>query len=164
LIGAATLVDQEVSIRATKRETSAELKALKKKVNEWRKRRDRRTRIPQELWEEAVRTAEIDGVWARSRATRFNYPELKERLAGARRRRALVPTRMVTDRVGDGSDSDGTDGGREAFVELCMRSAGDGKRTVVELMRHSGDRMRVEVAGGVDLAGLARAFFGRDAR
>jgi len=72
-------VAQEVILMAT-REASVELKALKAKVDDWRKQRGKRTRIPEELWGEAVRVAQIDGVWATSRATHFRYPELKERL------------------------------------------------------------------------------------
>jgi hypothetical protein len=51
-----------------------------------------------------------------------------------------------------------------AFVELPRVTCGDGARMVVELVGPAGNRMRVEAAGEVDLAGLAQVFFGRDAR
>jgi hypothetical protein len=54
--------------------------------------------------------------------------------------------------------------GAGAFVALPVDVLGAGTRTVVELVGHGGERMRIEVAGSVDLAGMTRAFFGRDAR
>ena len=149
----------------TTREASVELKALKAKVDDWWKRRGRRTRIPDELWAEAVKVAQIDGVWGTSRATRFQYPELKERLTTALR--APVPALMgkvVEPPCGGGRANGVRAHGGEAFVELSMDALGARTRTVVELVGQGGDRMRVDAFGGVDLAGLARAFFGGDAR
>lgn len=148
----------------TARETSNELKALKADVEEWRKRRGKRTRIPERFWAEAVRVAAIDGVWAASRATRFRYPELKQRLATAAPRPVVALLRTAAQPPAGGRGKGAAHAGSGAFVELSMDAIGAGARTVVELMGQSGDRMRIEAAGGVDLAGLARAFFGRDAR
>lgn len=148
------------------RASSAELSALKLKVEEWRARRSRRTRIPEALWDEAVRVAGQAGLWAVAKATRFHYPDLKERAVGAGRRAGR--SRALTWRAARRSGRAGTKGtagaGRGVFVELPRETAGTGTRTVVEFVGQGGDRMRIETAGGVDLAGLARAFLGRDAR
>jgi hypothetical protein len=154
-------VNQEVILMAT-REASIELKALKAKVDDWRKRRGKRTRIPEELWAEAVTVAQIDGVWATSRAAHFRYPDLKERLRTALR--VSVPAGKVVEPPGGGRANGATTYGGEAFVELSMDALGARTRTVVELVGRGGDRMRVEACGGVDLTGLARAFFGGDER
>ena len=54
------------------------------------------------------------------------------------------------------------------FVELGGLDLGtprEPRRTVLELMGHEGDRVRVEVGddGGVELVAIARAFWGRRA-
>jgi hypothetical protein len=146
------------------REASVELKALKAKVDDWRRRRGKRTRIPAEMWDEAVRVAKVDGVWATSRATRFRYPELKERLAAATRVPVPVMTGKVVELPSGGRANGSSRYEGEAFVELSMGALAGSTRTVVELVGHSGDRMRVEASGGVDLATLAVAFFRGGAR
>jgi hypothetical protein len=159
-------VDQEVMLMGT-RATSAKLDAFKSRVDEWRRQRGKRTRIPEELWDEAVRVAETDGLWATSKAARFHYPDLKERLEKARHRPAQGLTGItgpLRGRPGSPQDHGRARADAEAFVEVPMSVSDAAARTVVELVGSGGDRMRVEAAGGVDLAGLARAFFGRDAR
>lgn len=148
---------------ATRREPSAELTTLKERVDQWRKQRRRRTRIPRELWEAAVKVAQIDGLWATARATHFHYPDLKQRLAAARRAHALEVTRTRDDGASVGRPSWGA-AERGTFVELSLDPMGRSRPTVVELVGARGDRMRVEAATDLDLVGLARAFFGRDGR
>jgi hypothetical protein len=138
------------------REASVELKALKAKVDDWRRQRGKRTRIPDELWAEAVKVAKIDGVWATSRATRFQYPELKKKLAVPPR----VPVTALMGKVAEPPCGDRA----KAFVELSMNALGGGTTTVVELVGRGGYRMKVEAAGGMDLAGLVQAFFGGNGR
>ncbi len=148
------------------RESSTELNALAEKLDEWRRRREKRTRIPEELWDEAIRVAERAGLWATAKATRIHYPDLKEKLVKARRhpRRGKGRTEVVEGRSERGRVNGAGPVGRGAFLELPRDAMSVGTRTVVELEGPGGDRMRIEVAGGVDLAGLARAFLARDAR
>jgi hypothetical protein len=115
--------------------------------------------IPEELWNAAVEVARVEGVHATSKAVRFNYYSLKDRLVRA-------DSAALTQRKPD----------REAtFVEVQMRSlpslpslapresAVDDK-TVVELVGTSGARMRIDVTGAsrVDVVGLAQAFWSRE--
>lgn len=145
------------------RETSAGLDALRVKVDDWRRRRGKRTRIPAELWDEAVRVAETDGLWAASKAARFHYPDLKQKFESARHGPVQALRRIASDPA-EGHQANGVaHANAGSFVELPMALLGAGTKTVVELVAPCGDRMRVEAAG-VDLAGLVRAFFGRDAR
>ena len=150
-----------------RKESSAELSELVEKVDEWRRRRERRTRIPEELWDEAVRVAGRAGLWATAKATRIHYPDLKDRMVKAGLSRG--PDRRQAS--GGGQSQSGHSrpngmglAGRAAFVELPRAAMSAGTRTVVEFEGQGGDRMRIEVSGGVDLAGLARAFLARDAR
>ena len=47
------------------------------------------------------------------------------------------------------------------FIALEMGQLGGAGRTVIDLVGRQGERMRVEVAGGVDLSGLVQAFWSR---
>ena len=63
------------------RKNSRELMAVQRRVEAWRRRGGggRGSRIPEELWNEAVEVAQVAGVHATARALRFNYERLKER-------------------------------------------------------------------------------------
>jgi len=130
-----------------------DLSTLRERVEQWRERRTKRTRIPEELWKAAVRVACVEGVYATSQATRFNYYSLKDRMAlaetvaGQERGEAIAAT---------------------AFVELGgaqLDLGGGGGSTTVEIVGRRGGRMRIDVSGssGVDVVGLARAFWSHEA-
>lgn len=129
--------------------TTISLKALGTRVAKWRAGcGGKRSRVPEDLWTEAVAVARTEGVYATSKATRFHYGKLKGRVAGAPEGRALVRT-------------------RPEFIEVAMPavvSREAGGKTVVELEGRGGSRLRVEVTGpsAVDVVGLAQAFWSRD--
>jgi hypothetical protein len=52
------------------------------RLREWRAREGggRGKRVPVELWQEAVRVTQTDGLHATARATRLNYDRLKKRI------------------------------------------------------------------------------------
>lgn len=151
---------------ATK-EFSTELSALAAKMDDWRRGREKRTRIPEGLWDEAIQVAKQAGLWATAKATRIHYPDLKERVAKVQARRA--DGRPARARGADGQGGRGRANGTglvgpAAFVELPRAAMSPATKTVVEFEGKGGDRMRIEVSGGVDLAELARAFLVRDSR
>lgn len=130
---------------------------VRKRVEGWRRTGGGRgSRIPDQLWEEAVSVAEEHGVYATSKALRFNYYSLKDRMdatLAAPKKKKRAPRR----------DEPGKD--RPRFVELpmgCLGSAGD--RAVIELLGERGDRMRIEVAGSsqLNVVSLAQAFWRRE--
>jgi hypothetical protein len=137
--------------------TTEQLEALHRRVEHWRAHRDGgRSMIPEDLWNAAVEVARVAGVHATSKALRFNYYSLKDRLVRADSA-ALTPRKR---------DRDAT------FVEVQMlplpslaprESAADDK-TVVELVGVGGARMRIDVTGAsrVDVVGLAQAFWSRE--
>jgi hypothetical protein len=137
--------------------TTDRLEALRRRVEHWRAHREGgRSRVPEDLWDAAVEVARVEGVHATSKALRFNYYGIKDRLIQADST-ALTPRRP---------DRDAT------FVEVQMpslpslaprESAGD-DRTVVELVGTGGARMRIDIIGTsrVDVVGLARAFWSRE--
>ena len=133
--------------------TTEQLKAVCGRVEQWRAHRQGgRSRVPEDLWDAAVEVARVEGVHATSKALRFNYYSLKDRLERAN---SAALARRKPDR-------------EATFVEVQMPSlatrgsAGDAK-TVVELVGSGGARMRIDVTGtsGVDEVGLAQAFWSR---
>jgi hypothetical protein len=112
--------------------------------------------VPEGLWRAAVEVARVAGAHATSKALRFNYYSLKDRLVRA-------DSAALTPRKPD----------REAiFVEVQMparpslapRQEAVSDKTVVELVGTGGARMRIDVTGAsrVDVVGLAQAFWSRE--
>jgi hypothetical protein len=112
--------------------------------------------VPEDLWTAAVEVARVEGVHATSKALRFNYYSLKDRLVMADR---AASSPKKADRLA-------------TFVEVQMpssppfaprASAADGQ-TVVELVGAGGARMRIDVTGmsNVDVVGLAQTFWSRE--
>jgi hypothetical protein len=134
-------------------------------VDEWRKREGggRGKRIPDELWAEAVQVALVDGLHATAEATRFNYERLKQRCKAARAAGAVAKAdgggeKRVDVMPGDEASANGSSA---RFVALAMAAPHRGRQTTVELVGREGERMRVEVAGDVDLVGLVQTFWRR---
>ena len=132
--------------------TTEQLEALRRRVERWRAHRDGRSRVPEDLWDAAVEVARVEGVHATSKALRFNYYGIKDRLV-------LADSAALTRRK---PDRDAT------FVEVQMPSAPSlvpresaDDRTVVELVGTGGARMRIDIAGAsrVDVVALAHAFW-----
>jgi len=162
------------------RTASRELSALRERVGAWRKQGGGRgSRIPDQLWEEAVRVARSSGLYATARAGHFNYQRLKERCGKARvsaedktaaavsgggdKRADVVlvsgKTRAAAARnAGVGGEGVGADA---RFIALQMAPGRAGSQTVIELVDRHGDRMRVDVTGAVDVAALVQAFWSR---
>lgn len=126
-------------------------------VERWRSQRGAgRSMVPEDLWTAAVEVARIEGVYATSKALRFNYNSLRDRLVLADRA-AHKPKR------GDGTAT---------FVEVQMpspasgapRASAVGGQTVVEFVGTGGARMRIDVTGtsSVDVLALAQAFWSHE--
>lgn len=154
------------------RTASRELSALRARVAAWRREGGGRgSRIPDALWDEAVRVARVDGLYATAQAAHFNYERLKARsrkedgsaqdqaraltrVARAERRTdAVVATRKTRARA------EVTAGAR--FLTLPVAPTPSDRRTVIELVGRHGDRMRVEVSSDVEVTGLVHAFWSR---
>src|SRR5271166_1676923 len=120
--------------------TTAQLQALRGRVEHWRAHRDGgRSMVPEDLWKAAVEVARVAGVHATSKALRFNYYSLKDRLVQADSA-ALTPRKPERDAT---------------FVEVQMHSLPSlaprqeavDDRTVVALVGTRGGRMRIDVTG-----------------
>lgn len=145
---------------------SPELLELCAHMAQWRQKDGggRGSRIPEELWQEAFLAARKDGVWATAQAAHLNYDHLRERsrqaakdkvpaVGGKERRAPLVRARSKK------QDLVASAGAR--FVALQMTPEPRTSGATVEFLSHNGDRMCVEVAGAVDVVGLAQTFWSR---
>ena len=125
------------------RTSSQALVALRRRVEEWRRGGGGRgSRIPEDLWHEAVDVARSAGLYTTARALRFNYERLKERAGQA-----------VAKRRGNGS----------GFVALELPQLHGGAKVVVDLVGRDGEQVRIDVSGGSvrDVVALAQAFWRR---
>jgi len=126
----------------------AAVDGVRQRIEEWRNTREKRTRMPEELWGAAASLARAHGLWAVSRALRVNYECLKRRCGqvGARRR------------------GDGRVARRANFVELAATQvSGPTEPTgpVLELSRVDGAKLTIRLAGcdALDVSALAGAFW-----
>src|ERR671923_2202404 len=151
---------------------SEDLGKLSEAIAKWRgEGGGRGTKIPDELWNEAVRVARVEGVWRTARAMRLEYAALKQRLARAggevttaasparRRRRAGLarPTRQ-SGRKPPSSRRRKARRQSSEFVELSTAQlvGAPPTGTIVEVEDKAGMRMTVRLAkdAPVDVAQL----------
>ena len=157
---------------------SRKLSELRAQVLKWRERDGGRgSRIPDDLWEEAVRVAQIDGLYATARATGLQYARLKKRyvaawpIASARTSSAAVavgatavaskePRAVAVRRRGDVSSIGGQLVAEAVpqFIEVPL-SPPTARQTTLELFGRRGERMRVELGGDIDMPALLRTFW-----
>jgi hypothetical protein len=129
----------------------AGVKLLRKRIDYWRRTRDRRTPMPADLWHEAVALARSGRAYAVAHALGVNFEGLRRRMA----------------EVGTSCAGAGAAG---AFVEVSgaqiLGAAGAGAPgPVVELSDGGGVRLTVRLAAGtyLDVAGVVAAFGRREA-
>jgi hypothetical protein len=137
--------------------TTAQLQALCGRVEHWRAHRDGgRSMVPEDLWNAAVEVARIAGVHATSKAVRFNYYSLRDRLVRA-------DSTALTPREPD-RDATFVEVQMPSLPSLAPRESAVNDKTVVELVGTGGARMRIDVTGTsrVDVVGLAQAFWSRE--
>ena len=160
---------------------SRELVALSARVAQWRKESGggRGSRIPEALWEEAVRVARIAGLYPTARALRFSYDRLKERCratggeatpatedrdvpggggALAQRKKPGVAARTDDGQRQSGPGASGT-AETPRFIALPMPT--ERRSITIELAGASGDHLRVEVRGDFDVTDLVQRVWNR---
>ena len=124
---------------------------VKKQIETWRQTREKRTRMPEELWVEAVEVARRHGIWKVSNAVGCSYESLKARV----------------ERV-DTTPAPALEAATVGFVSVApppqIFGAPEPMATEMELVAVDGARLVVRVEGreGLDIAGLARAFWSRE--
>ncbi|MBK8232998.1 MAG: hypothetical protein IPK72_21045 [Candidatus Eisenbacteria bacterium] len=133
--------------RTIRPEDVTRLHALRQRIERWRVQREKRTRMPQALWDDAVACARVHGVWETSQVLAIGYASLRERLT-------------------EGSPSKSSVCG--GFVELApLPIAGDGDaqaRLVVEVHRRDGSRLSVQLPSNAraEIVTLVERFLGSE--
>jgi hypothetical protein len=121
------------------------LEAIRCQFKEWREtRRNRRERIPEELWSAAVELRKQYPVNQISRALRLNFTDLKKRI--------LEQDTHFSKREKLSSDN---------FIELNWESGFTSSECVIEMEDTSGSKMRMSFKGNsnLDLLELGKAFW-----
>ena len=129
---------------------AAGVREVHDRIEHWRRTREKRTAMPEDLWNAAVSVARVHGAYRASRMLRVNYESLKGRL------------QLSAARPGDGETRPG--GFVELSAEQLVGAAGH-PATVVELSDVDGARLTIRLGGseGLDVVGLANAFWSRRA-
>lgn len=127
----------------------AKVKAVRTRIERWRRTRKKRSRMPEDLWAAAVALARVHGVYRMSQALTVNYETLRRRTTGPKKTRR-----------------GGQSGPAASFIELGAGQfvgAPDPTATVVELADRDGAKLTIRFPGSkqVDLEGLANWFWGR---
>ena len=122
---------------------SARVEVVRRRIEHWRRVRQRRSPMPAPLWTAAVALAAEHGVYPIARALRLNYPTLQARVA----QRAAVARRDGVGPAGfvalDGAPVLGVASPAGSVVELA---GADGATLVIRLA----DREALDVLGRAD--------------
>ena len=112
---------------------------LQRQLDQFRSTRQRRTKLPESLWQAAVELARQHGVYSVAQPLRLDYMGLKKRLEpSSHRRKALRP----------------------AFVELITPHPATLEECVIEFESSRGAKMRIQwkASAPPDWASLLRAW------
>ena len=111
----------------------------------WRRTREKRCPIPQELWQAAETLYPEYSLYNISKALRLNYTDLKQRLEG--KQPASIPSAINP----------------AEFIELNINSPIRPQECLVEMEDAFGAKMRMHFKGGagLDLLELGRIFLSR---
>lgn len=136
-----------------RREVPAAVARVRERLDVWRRTRERRGPMPEDLWDAAVGVAQKHGVWAVSRALRVNYATLGRRVEVAK---AAAP---------EAAEAGAPRAGR--FVEVdaarLLAPAAAPRVMVVEVTGKDGAKLTVRVEGVElpDVPALVESFWRR---
>jgi hypothetical protein len=98
---------------------------LRKRLDTWRKFHRPRGRIPDRLWNSAVRVAGHCGLNRTAKALRLDYYDLKKRLDAVSLNQGTIPS----------------------FIELSPVVSGQAPECIIECENRSGAKMRIHLKG-----------------
>lgn len=131
--------------KSRNQEVAPEVRRLRKRIDRWRQTRRKRSPMPQPLWAEAIRLAEVHGVSPVSRQVGVDYCSLKNRTKRA-------------------SKKQGAQSSETEFVELSTTQlfGAPGSPAVVEVAGDDGLRLtvRYDDSRQLDVTGLVASFCG----
>jgi len=117
-----------------------DIDAVRSRFEQWRRTREGKARIPDELWSAAVEVARRDGINRTAAALHLDGGKLKRRVMA--------------------SDSVPSTGASRAFVELLTSGSASQPEYTLELEGRNGKlRIHCKGATAADLVGLSRALW-----
>lgn len=155
------------------RGVASDLASVRRRLEAWRRAREKRGRIPESLWAAAVKVAGRHGVNRTASVLRLDYYSLKERVGREETSGRGAPRASASKRPQRGASTTAgtpfsptsprsTDANGPTFVELPPAAWPGGGECVVEWADGDGATMRIRLSGGAtaDLAALSRSFWG----
>jgi len=121
------------------------LEEIRERFETWRKTREKRTIIPDALWEAAISLCPRYSLCQISKALRLNYNDLKYRI---QRSQSMLQSSPVID---------------PAFIDLGFKSPMLPAECIVEMEDQNGAKMSMYFKGeaGLDLLELGKAFWSK---
>lgn len=126
----------------------ARVKAVRTRIERWRRTRKKRSRMPDDLWKAAVALARVHGVHPIAQALTVNFETLRRRTAESEKTKQ------------------GGRAGSASFIQLDagqFMASPDPTATVVELADGDGGKLTIRFPESrhVDLLGLVKGFWSR---
>lgn len=123
----------------------ARLEDLRRRFERWRRTRKVRSRIPEPLWDSAVKIAGTYGVNQTAKALRVNYYALKKRVEQKASAAGDVPRAAAA----------------APFIELVAPTSAGPCQCILELENANGAKMRVQLRSVEmpDLAAMSQSFW-----
>jgi hypothetical protein len=122
------------------------VRELRERIAQWRRTREKRTAMPEALWQEAVTLAREQGTYAVARGVKIDYQSLARRVAESR--------------GGSGEGSASSTFVELSGVQILGLATPPEPAPVVELCDSEGVRVTIRLGCGarLDVAGLVRSF------
>ena len=135
---------------------AAPLKGLRRRFERWRRTRKVRTRIPDPLWDAAVKLAVRHGIHRTAKALRVDYYALKKRVAGT-----TAATAVIAGTQQESAATASRAAAEAEFLELPAAAWPGSGECTLELEDAVGAKLRVHLKGfqAPDLVALSQSFW-----
>ncbi len=119
------------------------LKEIQNQFETWRQTRQKRTPIPDALWQAAVSLAKNHSILEISKALRLNYTDLKHRV------------------LAQNNEGDFQTNQNHTFIELDLQQPVSPPRCVIEMEKSNGAKMKMHFTGNthLDFLELGKSFW-----
>lgn len=141
-----------------------DVEELGRRLEQWRETRQKHGPMPKELWDEAIALAEKYGVYCTARDLPVDFGGLKRRYVRAAETRSSTALEARETTSLEAPSAASSEAHRFVEVDAAQVMELQGSQQVsVELSAPDGARMTVRLEGGtgVDMVGLAGAFWRR---
>lgn len=137
------------------------LEEVRRQFEDWRRTRERRTRIPEPLWRAAAETADVVGVYRTAKTLGINSASLKRRVQAAADSARVGGRRRAVQAAAETAITAASAPTEATFLELPPPVWAAGGECTLELEEVGGAKMRVHLKGSAvpDVVALSRSFW-----